>query len=352
MQTIQQYGIMKEVIEVKREHSAPSKVVVGDVVNSLDTYLPGGRRVVIVTDANVHRRYKDIINKYDYVLIGMGESIKTLATVEKIYAEFLNMGIDRSSFVVGFGGGIVTDIAGYVASTYMRGVEFGFVASTLLAQVDASVGGKNGVNFEGYKNMIGTFSQPAFVLCDYSLLATLPEREFRAGLAEIIKAGLIADKGLFELFEVHTPDEFRNDRALLSEAIARAIKVKADIVGEDEREAGLRRKLNLGHTFAHAIEKSTPAFLHGEAVAIGTSMIAQLSADTGLIRQTEADRVKDVFQRMGLPTESGIDLKKLVKALKSDKKKESATVNFVLMDSIGSCLIRSFSFAEIGGIKL
>ena len=321
---------MKQVIEVKRREGKPSQVVVGDVINSLDNYLPEGKRVIIITDGNVHRRYKEIINRYDYCLIGLGETIKTMTTVNKLYAELLERGADRTTFIVGIGGGIVTDITGFVASTYMRGLRFGFVATTLLAQVDASVGGKNGVNYEGYKNMVGTFNQPDFVLCDLSMLQTLPDREFRAGLAEIIKAGLIADRGLFELFELHPIDAFRND-----------------VVERDERESGERRKLNLGHTFAHAIEKCGNEFLHGEAVAIGTVMIARLSAHLGTATQDEADRVRQVFERMGLPIRTEIDFKRLVKALKHDKKKEADSVSFVLLRGIGDCEIRRFTFDEI-----
>ena len=317
---------MKQVIEVKRREGKPSQVVVGDVINSLDNYLPEGKRVIIITDGNVHRRYKEIINRYDYCLIGLGETIKTMTTVNKLYAELLERGADRTTFIVGIGGGIVTDITGFVASTYMRGLRFGFVATTLLAQVDASVGGKNGVNYEGYKNMVGTFNQPDFVLCDLSMLQTLPDREFRAGLAEIIKAGLIADRGLFELFELHPIDAFRNDQSLLNEAITRAIRVKADVVERDERESGERRKLNLGHTFAHAIEKC---------------------GHLGTATQDEADRVRRVFERMGLPIRTEIDFKRLVKALKHDKKKEADSVSFVLLRGIGDCEIRRFTFDEI-----
>lgn len=338
---------MKQVIEVKRKEEAPSRIVIGDAINSLANYLPEGRQVIVVTDPNVHRRYKEIINRYDYCLIGLGEQNKTLATAAKLYGELLGRGADRSTFVVGIGGGIVTDVTGFVASTYMRGLRFGFVATTLLAQVDASVGGKNGVNFEGYKNMVGTFNQPDFVLCDPSMLDTLPEREFRAGLAEIVKAGLIADRRLFELFETHPLGEFRNDRELLGEAITRAVRVKAGIVERDERESGERRKLNLGHTFAHAIEKCGHDFLHGEAVAIGTAMIARLSERLGTMTADEAERVRRVFERMELPVDSGIELPRLVAALKHDKKKEARTVSFILMHGIGDCAIRPFTFDEI-----
>lgn len=338
---------MKQLIEVPRRGREPSRVFVGEVIHSLESYLPPGRRVIVITDSNIHRRYKEIINRYEYLLIGQGETSKTLTTVSKLYGELLDMDADRSTFILGFGGGIVTDIAGFVASTYMRGVPFGFVATTLLSQVDASVGGKNGVNFDGYKNIVGTFNQPDFVLCDLSLLDSLPEREFLAGLSEIIKAGLIADAGLFELFEKHDLEAFRTDRALLKEAVTRAVQVKADVVARDEKERDERRKLNLGHTFAHAIEKVSREFLHGEAVSIGTVMIAERSAKLGTATEKDAQRVRAVFQRMGLPVEAGIELRKLVAALKRDKKKEAKAVNLVLMRGIGDCEIRRFSFEEI-----
>ena len=343
---------MREIIEVSRLGKEPSRIVIGDVVNSLENYLPGGKRVIVLADEHVYHTYRSIIGRYDYCLFGLGETNKTLATAQRLYGELLNLGADRSTFILGFGGGIVTDVTGFVASTYMRGLSFGFVASTLLAQVDASVGGKNGVNFEGYKNMVGTFNQPDFVLCDLSLLDTLPEREFKSGLAEIIKSGLIADPELFKLFETHTLKEFRENRTLLLEAVHRAVRVKAAIVERDEREQGDRRKLNLGHTFAHAIEKSTREYLHGEAVAIGLVMIAALSVQQGTLTQEEADRVRAVVEKMGLPVQSGVELPQLLQALKLDKKKAAKSVNFVLMDGLGSCQIRPFTFEEIDRIRL
>ena len=179
------------------------------------------------------------------------------------------------------------------------------------------------------------------------MLDTLPEREFRAGLAEIVKAGLIADRELFGLFESHSLEEFRRDRALLGEAVMRAVKVKAHIVERDERESDERRKLNLGHTFAHAIEKCSRDFLHGEAVAIGTVMIARLSERLGTVTAEEAARVRSVFERMGLPVATGIELPRLIAALKHDKKKEARSVAFVLMRGIGDCEIRPMTFDEI-----
>lgn len=333
---------MKPAFNVRQQ----SEIFIGPLADILSGVLPEGR-VVVVSDSTIDRLYHSVLAQYDTVLIGLGESVKTMQTVEMIYRRFIELGVDRSTFVLAVGGGIVTDVAGFAASTYMRGVKFGFVSTTLLGQVDASVGGKNGVNVDGYKNMAGTFTQPQFVICDPALLRTLPEREFRAGLAEIVKAGLIADRELFGLFESHSLEEFRRDRALLGEAVMRAVKVKAHIVERDERESDERRKLNLGHTFAHAIEKCSRDFLHGEAVAIGTVMIARLSERLGTVTAEEAARVRSVFERMGLPVATGIELPRLIAALKHDKKKEARSVAFVLMRGIGDCEIRPMTFDEI-----
>ena len=337
---------MKEIIEVKKGTGGLSRVVVGEVIGELRSWLPQ-RRVIVVTDANVHRRYKQIIDSFEHIIIGMGETNKTLYTVERVYDELIALGADRECFILGFGGGIVTDVTGFVASTYMRGLPFGFVATTLLAQVDASVGGKNGVNVEGYKNMVGVFNQPEFVLCDTSLLRTLPEREFRAGLAEIIKAGIIADPQLFSLFETYSLEEFRQDGALLTRIITASVRVKTAVVEADEREGGVRKKLNLGHTFAHAIEKCSSEFLHGEAVAIGTAMMAGVSVRLGVLSEEEAERIRRVIVRMELPVESGVDVKRLLKALKLDKKRDADRISLVLIDRVGSCEIRKTPFTEL-----
>ena len=340
---------MKELIEVPRSSGGVSQVVIGDVVGELEKWLPD-RRVIIITDATVHRHYGAIIDRFEKIIIGMGETNKTLHTIEKIYRELIELQVDRECFILGFGGGIVTDVAGFAASTYMRGLGFGFVATTLLAQVDASIGGKNGVNVEGFKNLVGVFNQPDFVLCDPTLLKTLPERELCAGMAEVIKSGIIADPGLFELFERHTPADFQRDNALLARAITAAVRVKAAIVEADERESGMRRLLNLGHTFAHAIEKSSSDFQHGEAVAIGLAMAADLSVTLGLLAPQTGARIRKAIVRMNLPLESGIDPKRLLKALKLDKKRDTDAVNFVLIEDIGACTIRKMPLAELEAI--
>jgi 3-dehydroquinate synthase len=229
-------------------------------------------------------------------------------------------------------------------------VEFGFVATTLLAQVDASVGGKNGVNAGGYKNMAGVFNQPDFVLCDTGVLATLPPREFRAGLAEMIKAGVIADPALFELLESHSPDELLAAPELLTRAIVAAIKVKAAIVDDDEREAGERRKLNLGHTVAHAVEHLTRRFNHGEAVGIGLAAIAEASVRLSLSDRATRDRIVRAVESAGLPTRSDIPAEDIMKALTRDKKVEGETLWLVAVRGIGDVTIRRTPVEELAGL--
>lgn len=313
-----------------------SEVIVGSVSELLPRLLPD-KRVVVVSDTNIDRHYHTLVNRYEHVLIGLGEASKTLVTADAIYKKFISMGVDRSTFVLAIGGGIVTDVAGFVASTYMRGVEFGFVSTSLLGQVDASVGGKNGVNVDGYKNMVGTFTQPRFVICDVGMLRTLPEREVRTGMAEIIKAGIIADEELFSKLELTPLAELTKNPDLLAEVVYRAIKVKADIVERDEREHGDRRKLNLGHTLAHAIEKSSSKMNHGEAVAVGLSLISDAAARRGLLSAADKERICSLLQRTGFDLTPPVAMRVLLKAVSKDKKSEGDVLNVVFPTAIGTC---------------
>ncbi|MFI3331624.1 MAG: 3-dehydroquinate synthase [Rikenellaceae bacterium] len=337
---------MKEIIEIPRPHRTTSKVCIGDVIQELDSYLPDNK-IVVITDSNLHRLYRPLIEKYEYIVIGLGETNKTLLTIDEIYNQLIEMGVDRHSYIVGIGGGIVTDITGFVASTYMRGLGFGFVATSLLAQVDASVGGKNGCNVGGYKNMVGTFNQPDFVLCDTSMLSTLPEREVKAGISEIIKAGIIADKNLFEKFENTSFAELYSNKEILREVITDSVKVKARVVEMDEKEMGERKKLNLGHTFAHAVEKSTSDFLHGEAVAIGMVMASEVACGLGKLSKEDQERIIRSIKNMNLPTECSIDKRTLLKAMRSDKKKDQASIDVIIPCKIGHCEIIKMSFEEL-----
>ena len=330
--TIQSANVMNFDINIKDR----SRVVVGSVGEWLPRLLPQ-KRVIVVSDTNIDRHYHSLIEPYDHVLIGLGETSKTLRTLDVIYRRFIELGVDRSCFVLAVGGGIVTDVAGFAASTFMRGVEFGFISTSLLGQVDASVGGKNGVNVDGYKNMVGTFTQPRFVVCDVNLLRTLSAREFRTGLAEIIKAGVIGDATLFEMLEQADFSTLQRDSDTLREMVYRAVKVKADIVERDERESGDRRLLNLGHTLAHAIEKSSSKFNHGEAVAVGLAMIADVAAKQGLLAVEDKERILNLLQRAGFALEPPVEVRTLLKAVKRDKKAEGNNIYIVFPRAIGRC---------------
>ena len=339
--------VMKRVIEVKVSDGKVSKVVIGDVLSTLSEWLPTDKRIIVITDANIHRNYQSSINKYENIIIGLGETSKTLQTVEKVCSQLIDLKVDRECFILGIGGGIVTDITGFIASIYMRGIRFGFIATTLLSQVDASIGGKNGVNLNGYKNMIGVFNQPEFVLCDTAVLKTLPDREFKAGMAEIIKSAMIADHALFEKLEGIDTTTIKGDSKLLAEIITSASEIKANIVMEDETEQGVRKKLNLGHTFAHAIEKCSQDALHGEAVAIGVVIISDLSLRMGNISKEYRTRVVNLLTKFELPTTTEIPIPKLLKALQSDKKRSANGISIILPVGFGDCDIVHMNFDEL-----
>lgn len=344
---------MEDIIDIICDEGARSRIVIGSAAEHFRKLMPGyATRTVIITDAKVHANNLAFVNAHEHIVIGQGESSKTFVKLEEVYRQLLNMGADRGTFIVGMGGGIVTDITGFVASTYMRGVRFAFLPTTLLAQVDASIGGKNGVNLDGYKNIIGVFNQPEFVLCDPELLASLPDREFRAGLAEIIKAGIIGDPELFAMVERHTFEEIRSDAALLRELILRSIRVKTSIVEHDQREQGERRKLNLGHTFAHAIEKSFTNLSHGEAVAAGMAIICDAAVRSGKLDERTAARIKGVIGGMGLPTEYPVEMRQLLIAIRADKKREGRSIYLVFPNTIGDCSVEKVDTEDLERIFL
>lgn len=339
--TIQGLDVMNLEIEIKGR----SRVVVGDVAEWLPRLLPE-KRVVVISDTSIDRNYHSLLERFDHVLIGQGETNKTLITIDTIYRRFIELGVDRSCFVLGIGGGIVTDVAGFVAATYMRGVEFGFVSTTLLGQVDASVGGKNGVNVDGYKNMVGTFCQPRFVICDVNMLRTLSPRDFRTGLAEVVKSAVIADVELFDMLQMCDFSSLQRNTALLEQIVYRAVKVKADIVERDERESGDRRKLNLGHTLAHAIEKSSSKMNHGEAVAVGLALIADVAVGRGLLSSEDCRRIRSVLERIGFQLESPVAMRQLLSAVSKDKKSEGDSIHIVWPCGIGDCNVEKLPLEE------
>ncbi|MDR1554081.1 MAG: 3-dehydroquinate synthase [Prevotellaceae bacterium] len=325
-----------------------SSILIGENIENLSNYF-NSAKVFILTNPDISDLYSDYFPKNSKVItMPAGETNKSLNTVLNTVRQLIAAGADRKSVVVGFGGGIVCDMTGFIASIYMRGVRFGFVPTTLMAQVDASVGGKNGVNCDGYKNMIGVFNQPDFVLCDPRTLKTLPDREFKAGMAEVIKCGLIVDGDFFSYIENNINAILNHDRDMIYTIVNKSVGIKANIVEADEKESGERKKLNLGHTFGHAIEKhSNNALLHGEAVSVGLVIAAKISEQLNLITNEDFMRIKNVLQKTGLPVTTDISLANLLEAIGKDKKRESDSIHFVLNRGIGNSEIREISFDEL-----
>ena len=322
-----------------------SIVLVGARLSELEEYVCG-RKQVIITDTNIARLYQKDFPSANIITLGAGEEKKNLDTVKYIYQQLLNSDTDRSTFIVGIGGGVVCDIAGFAASTFMRGLRFGFVATSLLSQVDASVGGKNGVNFAGYKNMIGVFNQPEFVICDPNLLKTLPPKEILSGLAEVIKHAAIADARLFEFLEQNFEKVLQLDTAAVERLVYDSVVIKSKIVNQDEREQGERKKLNFGHTFGHAIEKMT-AVSHGEAISVGMAIAAELSVKCNLLSTADYKRIRNLLANFKLPIHLKLDRKMLVSNFKKDKKRAGEMIHFILLNGVGNAVVEKISIQRL-----
>jgi len=307
-----------------------------------------GPRCAIITDTNVGKRFaKPAFNSLvragffpALIVVPPGESAKSLKSVQSCYDQLAVHRLERSSFIIALGGGVVGDLAGFVAATYLRGIAFVQVPTTLLAQVDSSVGGKVGVNLKAGKNLVGAFFQPRLVLCDLDTLQTLPEREYRAGLAEVIKYGIIRDAKLFLQLERDFPKILNRDHQMLTDVIARCCEIKAEVVGQDETEGGLRAILNFGHTIGHAIEAicGYGKFLHGEAISIGQVTAVKISCRVSGLPKREVDRIINLFNCAGLPTEirlNSVQRRKLFAAMRLDKKVRGGEARFVLVKRIG-----------------
>jgi 3-dehydroquinate synthase len=310
-------------------------------------------RVALVSNTTVHPLYGDVVSDslkkagFDVstVIIPDGEEYKDLLRVEYIYNELLKAKLDRSSSLVALGGGVIGDVTGFAASTYMRGISYIQVPTTVLAQVDSSVGGKTGVNHKLGKNMIGTFWQPRLVWIDVKTLNTLQKREFLSGVAEVIKYGVIWDEELFYFLEKNRTRILNLDRDVLMYVIKRSCEIKAEVVSKDEREAGLRSILNFGHTIGHAIETVTGyrKYLHGEAVAIGMYFEAKLASMLALINNKEVSRIKALIDSYSLPSEKpqDIDVGHILSAMELDKKAVAGKLKFILPEKIGKVRIQT-----------
>lgn len=303
------------------------------------------RRVFVVTVAPVRRKWgKKLMASlsaagFEAEVVEMrdGERYKRLATVEALSEKMTRLGADRRAAVVAFGGGVVGDVGGMLASVYMRGVDLVQIPTTVQAQVDASVGGKTGVNLRTGKNLVGTFYQPLAVLMDPAVLTTLPAREFRAGLFESLKCGVIGAPELFNVLEKARISKLRRDAKTLEWVIAESVRLKAEVVSADEREGGLRQVLNFGHTVGHALETATGYryFLHGEAVAWGMIAAARIAAAVGMLDQPSAHRITDAVLSFGNLPAINVRCRSVVELLKNDKKTKNGVVHFVLPREIG-----------------
>ena len=314
-----------------------SRILVGESLGNVKKYLPHNR-VIIITDENVSSLFKDKFPGFPVITIGTGEKSKTIDTVSEITDEFIRLGVDRGSFILGIGGGVVCDITGFAASIFMRGLSFGYVSTTLLSQVDASVGGKTGVNYRGYKNMLGSFRQPEFVLCDTDMLKTLPEQDYRSGFAEVVKHGVIKDRELFNYLSNHLDEIENREISFLTKVVSNSIKIKAGVVRKDPTEQGYRRILNFGHTFGHAIE-SVFGLTHGESVSLGMIIASDISVKNGLLNKKEAGQIKKLLSDLNLIDQTKHDYARLASVIGKDKKKDNDLVHFIYITSIGETKI-------------
>ncbi len=338
-----------EKITIEGKHDR-SDIFVGKDLASLKKHLPL-KNVFIISDSNVVAYHQKKFPDFPVFVVEPGEKSKDFSVMTKIYHWLLENGGDRNSFIVGIGGGVVCDLAGFVAATFMRGIPFGFVATSLLAQVDASVGGKNGVNLSGYKNIVGTFAQPSFVICDTQLLDTLPDEEFRNGLAEMIKHALIRDADKFSLLDKDKYLILQKDKNIVDTLVTQSVRIKAAIVQEDETEKGLRKLLNFGHTWGHAIEKVTK-IAHGKAVSIGMVFAANLSVQRGYLSADQRDRIIKLLNDYQLPVVTKVNNQEVFDALLHDKKREQNKIHFVLLKNIGEAFIEQIDTSELKNFVL
>lgn len=311
-------------------------------------------KILIVSNETIAALYLDsltnALNDFDLktCILPDGESNKTLDTLTLIYDTLIEHCCHRDTTLIALGGGVIGDMTGFAAATYQRGCHFIQIPTTLLAQTDASIGGKTAVNYHDKKNMIGCFYQPECVINDIHFLKTLPEREFISGLAEVIKHAAIRNAVFFKWLEAHRENILKRDEKILIDMLTQSVQIKIDIVEQDETEqAGLRALLNFGHTFAHAIEAAThyQTYLHGEAVAIGMCMAAQLSCQENLFSTQDANRLITLIESMGLPTKLKIEIEdeKLNALMRHDKKNRAGEQRFVLLKAIGSAVIKNIS---------
>lgn len=304
------------------------------------------QQCIIITDNHIATLYKDLLKEYRTIVIPAGEEHKNWETIALITEQLLKFEAHRKTMLIGIGGGVVTDITGFTASVYMRGIPFGFVPTTLLGMADAAIGGKNGMNYGLQKNLIGTISQPEFILYDTTFLATLPDTEWSNGFAEIIKCGCLFDEALFERLLQHNLDFYKHDAAALNDVIQTCVAWKNKIVAADEKENATRKLLNFGHTAGHALE-TTYNLPHGYAVGLGMIVACMLSEKITGLDETVSNQLHQVLQQYALPTHYFFNVEKVMEVLSMDKKRNEHSIDYILLNNIGNAVIKPLSFKEI-----
>jgi 3-dehydroquinate synthase len=295
--------------------------------------------IIVISDENVYEHHKSRLDAFPVILVKPGEIYKIQATADHIINELIRLEAHKNTLLLGVGGGVVTDLTGYVASVYMRGIKCGFVPTTILAMVDAAIGGKNGIDVGVYKNMVGTIRQPEFIFYDYSFLQSLPVKEWVNGFAEVIKHACIKDKLLFSVLERYSLHDYQADKTLVAELIERNVEIKTAIVTNDEFETGERKLLNFGHTIGHAIE-NLHGIPHGHAVSVGMVAECNLSEKLNGLHFADAAKIVKLLSQYKLPVDIETDHRKVFEVLKMDKKRKDEGIYLVLLKHIGEAEIK------------
>jgi 3-dehydroquinate synthase len=298
---------------------------------------------VIITDEHVYDAHSKKFRGWSCIVLKPGEEYKVQATIDSIIEQLIDIEADRKTTLIGVGGGVVTDITGYTASIYMRGIRFGFVPTSLLAMVDASVGGKNGIDVDVYKNMVGTVRQPAFILYDHSFLQTLPMAEWQNGFAEIIKHACIKDAAMFRELEFHSLENFMKGKKI-ADLVERNAMLKSRIVKADEFEKADRKLLNFGHSLGHALENQYE-LSHGQAISIGMTYASHISGQITGFR--DVNRVVELLKKYQLPTSAKFDKQKVFQVMKMDKKREKKEISYILLEKIGKAIIKPIQVNQL-----
>lgn len=301
-------------------------------------------KTLLITDEHIFRAHKEKLKPWNGIILPAGEEHKTQSTVDLIIKQLIELRADRKSIIIGIGGGVITDLTGYAASIYMRGIRFGFLPVSILSMVDAAIGGKNGIDVGNYKNLVGTINQPEFLLYDYSFLSSLPDKEWVNGFAEVIKHACIKDAGLFHELEQHDINFYQKNTDKLARLIKDNAVIKSRVVVEDEFEQGERKLLNFGHTWGHAIETKYQ-LPHGHAVSIGMMMACKLSERLTGFQETA--RVQALLEKYNLPIALDVDKTDAFEILKMDKKKDAASMNYVLLNEIGKAVVMNIPMEQL-----